>query len=443
MRKKKLRKKRVLALLLGIFAVSWAIHSTIQKASTETISFHMDPNYPNIEVSSLSAMGTHVEFPVFHIEKVDQAIQTYIKEYILDSDRKDENSESVVKYHIAHYSEQTVSILFHENQGEKVKTNTLTINLMDGTILSINDLVLEDKLDEFVNILSNATFSKWKNTNQPFWADREMFKDFILYNDSLLFYIKQEGQQDVPLAISKQLFSHVLKEQFQASEANQDLIKNREPREIITEQSKQGIEEFLNQKVIALTFDDGPKQGTTDKILDLLTKYNAHATFFVLGSMAEKNPDLLKRMSKEGQEIGNHTYNHKQMTKLTDEEIYTELKQTENLIQKITGKTSELMRPPYGSIDVRVRNVLNDDMEVMLWNIDTEDWKCRNTDEIVQEVMNNAADGKVILMHDIYQTSVEAVSIILEKLSSQGYKFVSASELLEIQKRRMMVNEGI
>ena len=439
MKKRKLRQKRVLSLLVGILLLSLITHSILQSASTETIPLHRDPNYRDIEISTLSEKGIKIEFPVFHINEIDQIVESYIQQR-LSSFHIDEESQIIMSYNIPHYSKQTVSILFTETQKGTSITNTLNIDLKERRVLSLEDLVDEKKLGEFVNILSNIAFDKWQSSNQLLFAEKETFEDFTLYNDSILFTIKEDGQQDVQLAISKQVFHHLLKEPFQSGEDNKDLVKDREPGDVIMKLPEKGIEDLLNQKVIALTFDDGPKQGTTDAILDILKKYNAHATFFVLGSMIEKNPDLLRRMNEEGQEIGNHTYSHKQMTKLTDEEISTEVKQTQNLIQDITGKTPKLIRPPYGAINERVRKVLANQMEVMLWNLDTEDWKCRNTNQIVQEVMNSAGDGKVILMHDLYQTSVDAVAIIVEKLSLQGYKIVSASELVEIQKRRMLMN---
>ncbi|MGM9945417.1 MAG: polysaccharide deacetylase family protein, partial [Lysinibacillus sp.] len=188
-----------------------------------------------------------------------------------------------------------------------------------------------------------------------------------------------------------------------------------------------------------LTFDDGPKKGTTDIILEALEKYDAHATFFVLGNMAEKNPQLLREMAEYGHDIGSHTWNHRLMTKLSEEEMIKQINQTKLLINEITGKEPTLFRPPYGAYDQRVMNHLGN-TEVILWDIDPEDWKYQNKDYIVQAVMNRAGDGKIVLMHDIYQTSAEAAVEIMEQLTAQDYKIVSVSELLEIKKQREQVS---
>lgn len=190
-----------------------------------------------------------------------------------------------------------------------------------------------------------------------------------------------------------------------------------------------------NQKVIALTFDDGPKKGTTSLILDALEQNEAHATFFVLGCMAEKYPEQLKRIADAGQEIGNHSWSHPMLTRLPNNKIQSQINQTSVLIRQITGRQPALFRPPYGAMDANVRQYTNN-MQIALWDVDPEDWKYRNTEHIVQAVMNQAADGKVILMHDIYSTSSAAAVEIIHQLTAQGYKIVSFSELQAIKRQR-------
>ncbi|MGN1387713.1 MAG: polysaccharide deacetylase family protein [Bacillus sp. (in: firmicutes)] len=416
--KRKLRRKRVLWLLAGILALSGTIFTIARKGGTVAEPLKVDPTYESVEISTISKDGVEIEYPVFHIEEADQIISAYIQEQLL--------SYNDVTYEIVHYSEQTATVQFTVQE----KTETLNIDLIDGKLLSLEDLVEESSLDEFVKRIANIAYAQLKTSNQ------EKFQDFILYNQSVVFNTSK-GE----LAVSKQLFDDLLKDKYQPGKENEDLAGDREPESVVTELPAKGIEDLLDQKVIALTFDDGPKKGTTDVILDALKKYDAHATFFVLGSMAEKSPELLQRMVEEGQEIGSHTYNHPQLTKLPDEEIFAQLNETKEVIQQSTGKEPTVFRPPYGSIDDRVRACLGDDMIVVNWNIDTEDWKYRDTNRIVREVMNNAADGKIILMHDIYKTSAEAATIIIDKLSAQGYEIVTASDLLEIQKRRMQVSE--
>ena len=182
----------------------------------------------------------------------------------------------------------------------------------------------------------------------------------------------------------------------------------------------------INKKMIALTFDDGPNYNTS-KILEILNKYNVRATFFVLGSKINHNEKIIKTMDEYGMEIGNHTYSHKLMTSMSNLDIIKEVEDTSDLIYNIVGKYPNLVRPSYGSFNKKIKESIN--MPIIIWNIDTLDWKSHNSKKIVSRVMNKVSDGDIILMHDIYSATVRAVDILVPKLISEGYQLVSVSEL--------------
>ncbi len=188
-----------------------------------------------------------------------------------------------------------------------------------------------------------------------------------------------------------------------------------------------------DQPMIALTFDDGPSYESTKIIVDTLKKYDAKATFFVLGEHLtkgqEKNREILKQAYENGNEIASHTYDHKQLTKLTIPEIKSETSKTSDLIKEITGEAPKLLRPPYGAINDTVSQ--NIGYPLILWSVDTLDWKTRNIDSNVQAVLNGARDGAVILMHDIHMPSAKAVEIVVPKLVEKGYQLVTVSELAQ------------
>lgn len=181
-----------------------------------------------------------------------------------------------------------------------------------------------------------------------------------------------------------------------------------------------------NKKIIALTFDDGPNYNTS-KILEILNKYNVSATFFVLGSKISGNEKILETMNEYGMEIGNHTYSHKLMTKMDNEHIIKEIKDTNELIYSVIGKYPKVVRPSYGSFNKKIKESIN--MPIIIWDIDTLDWKSHNSSKIVSRIMNKVSDGDIILMHDIYSATVKAVEIVVPKLLSEGYQIVSVSEL--------------
>lgn len=180
-------------------------------------------------------------------------------------------------------------------------------------------------------------------------------------------------------------------------------------------------------KMICLTFDDGPG-AYTDKILDLLTQYNAKATFFMIGEQVSDHAAAVKREHELGMEQGNHTWDHTTLTHLSADEIRTEFSKTNDIIEQVTGQKPTLYRPPGGGYNDEVFD--NDfDMPCILWSIDTLDWKTKDADNTYKTVMENAADGAIILMHEIYEPSYEAAKRIIPDLEKQGYQFVTISEM--------------
>ena len=179
---------------------------------------------------------------------------------------------------------------------------------------------------------------------------------------------------------------------------------------------------------IAITFDDGPSAKCTGRLLDGLKERNVKATFFLIGENAEKNPDLVRRIDEEGHLIGNHTYHHVEITKLSDAEAEKEIQDTDDVVYSIIGKHIEYIRPPFGAWQKN----LELKMQVMpvLWTIDPLDWTTENTDEIVNKVVTEANEGDIILMHDCYDSSVDAALRIVDILKADGFDFVTVDEMI-------------
>ena len=179
---------------------------------------------------------------------------------------------------------------------------------------------------------------------------------------------------------------------------------------------------------LAITFDDGPSISCTPELLEGLKERNVKATFFLIGENAEKYPELVKQEWEEGHLIGNHTYHHVEITKISDEEARYEIERTNQIIKEIVGEEPEYMRPPFGAWQ---RN-LEEEMSVMpvLWTIDPLDWTTTNVDEIVNKVVTEAGEGDIILLHDCYKSSVDAALRIIDLLQAKGFEFVTVDELL-------------
>ena len=182
------------------------------------------------------------------------------------------------------------------------------------------------------------------------------------------------------------------------------------------------------QGQVALTFDDGPHPVQTKRLLDGLKERNVKVTFFLMGESIEGNEEIVKQMQEDGHLIGNHSYSHIQLTKAGEDAVCDAIKHTEDIIAEITGTRPEYLRPPYGDWNDSLECHL--DLIPVFWSVDSLDWKLKNTKKIVDKVLKKTGDGDIILMHDIFPTSVDAALQIIDELQARGYKFVTVDELL-------------
>ncbi len=187
---------------------------------------------------------------------------------------------------------------------------------------------------------------------------------------------------------------------------------------------------------LAITFDDGPSTRNTPKLLDLLAAKHIKGTFFVLGECVAANPEILKRIAAEGHEIGNHTWTHASLAKSSDEKIRGELQRAEKQIIALTGMKPKLMRPPYGAMSARQRKWVHDEFgyNIVLWDVDPLDWKEPGVNVVANRIIKEARPGSIILSHDIHAPTVEAMPEVLDTLLAKGFKFVTVSELIAIDK---------
>jgi len=196
---------------------------------------------------------------------------------------------------------------------------------------------------------------------------------------------------------------------------------------------------------IAMTFDDGPDPKLTPKLLDTLKERHIHATFFVVGKMVQDHPEILQRAIAEGHEVGNHTWDHLPLTKVVQKEggLDHEIADTSALIKQTIGHAPSIMRPPYGATNARLSKAIEKQygMKVILWSVDPFDWKDPGASVVQNRILNGwkgsggAKPGAIILSHDIHKGTVEAMPATLDALLAKGYKFVTVSELLELESK--------
>ncbi|MCI6019745.1 MAG: polysaccharide deacetylase family protein [Clostridiales bacterium] len=183
------------------------------------------------------------------------------------------------------------------------------------------------------------------------------------------------------------------------------------------------------KKLIALTFDDGPKAGTTDVLLDGLKERDVHATFFLIGMQVEENATLIRRMAYEGHQIGNHTFHHKNLLELSDSQQKEELMLCSQVIEENSMRQTICVRPPYGEVNNAIKSWIN--APIILWSVDTMDWTGKSAGDISCYIVDKVQPGDIILMHDIYEDSVEGALMAVDALIKKGYEFVTVEEMFK------------
>lgn len=187
-----------------------------------------------------------------------------------------------------------------------------------------------------------------------------------------------------------------------------------------------------SQKFIALTFDDGPHPSHTPRLLDMLRRRNVKATFYVIGELVERYPQIVKRMVLEGHEIGNHTWTHSNLKKLSDNKVRWEFNITRDAIVAATGVQPRTMRPPYGSLSTRQREWIFKEYgyPTVMWDVDPLDWKRPGSSVVASRLINGARNGSILLVHDLHGGSVDAMPHTIDTLLKQGYQFVTVSQMI-------------
>src|SRR5438093_9086367 len=185
---------------------------------------------------------------------------------------------------------------------------------------------------------------------------------------------------------------------------------------------------------IAMSFDDGPSATLTPKLLDLLAARHIKATFFVIGENVMEHPEIVARAAREGHEIGNHSWSHPNLAKMSQDRVHQQLWRTDDAIRNATGKRPTLMRPPYGSITAREKRWIHDELgyDIILWDVDPYDWKRPGPAVVRNRILKETQPGSIVLSHDIHPGTIEAMPSTLDALAAKGFKFVTVSEVIRM-----------
>lgn len=348
-----------------------------------------------------------VQYPVFQLEELNDQIDKIIE---------DEKSQSwdrlIIDYKSYVLDDQKVSLVFYVKRylkdQEETDFQTLVYDKVAKSVVNI-DSIYEPSLASLVK----GRFLQDFQIDLSNRSDDEILKKFIDKRDKIAFLYAQKNSLDIKeVEILK-------KEAYPYS------------REYVEEQKK--IHELeakkRDGKFIAITFDDGPHKSNTYEILDCLKKNDAKATFFLLGTNVINYPDVVQAIENQGSEIGNHSYDHSDLTTLTPDQVRYQIDETDQLIEDIVHHKPKVFRNPYGATNENVNSLIN--RPIIFWDIDTLDWSTRNAQTTINTILENASDGDIVLMHDIHKESKDAALKVIPELKNRGFNLVTVSELFE------------
>lgn len=340
---------------------------------------------------------------------------------------KDKDSNVNIVYPYFDYGfidEKIVSFISKYDDMKNIDINYTLI--MSSELISIFFVVKEEKGYSYKNI--NYDFKTYDFVDNSYVFDLFILKDFVIdtvrkkYSTSIYESVFKDNLKSTYVSINdngafvyfdRKLFKNIVHKVYVELPKDTNFVSGK-----------------VSQKVIAFTFDDGPSQYTLD-IVNALILNDSKATFFELGNRMKYNQDITREIYNLGMEIGDHTYAHKDLTKLDESEILEEINSTNIIFNEITGDNIKYVRPPYGRYNDFVKKVVN--KPIITWDIDTNDWLYKNSDYVANHILDNAKDGDIILMHDLYPETVEAVKKVLPILKERGFKVTSISELAKIK----------
>lgn len=330
-----------------------------------------------------------IDYPVFKNNK-DAVIKRYLK---------DVNTKNItnIKYEIGKSNDYTTVLFKFYNKDNLENVETLIFN--KNKRISLQELFDIDKL---------------KSTIESYENNKEKLTDAninILFNDkSTTFYIRENEKLKNLEIVNNEL--------TEAAKISLNLDESYHKEHTIQKEAK----------LVAFTFDDGPSKYTLD-IANILEEYNASATFFEVGYNIKAHPEITKELSERGFEIANHTTDHSKLTKLTEVKYLSKINDNNALFKELTGKDMPYLRPPYGSYNDKIKASAG--VPIVTWSLDTRDWESRNKDKVIEMVINNIKEGDIILFHDLYESTRNAVKELMPLLKEQGYQAVSVGELFK------------
>lgn len=431
------------------------IQTIINEGDTQTVSVHF-PSTGYLKIDNSLAEFANNRIELFNQETAN--IQLHQEENL--------PYELHIEYDITYQTSNHISILFTESKyiggTQTISTRyTYNFNIEQGRQLALKDLFKGSSA--YLEIISQyahkslITDKVLNITLDEEWVTKGVspleanFKQFLLNDEGITILFEKyqlgpafigEPMLDIPfdvftahIELKEIALTPIPTESPESTDENDTEIETTSEEDLNKPaQTIQGV----SKKRVAITFEDGPHPIYTELILDTLKTRNATATFFVIGNRALEYPEMLKRINDEGHLIGNHSWSHPQLTRLTNDHILAQILKTQSTIAEITGYTPYLYRPPYGIYNENV--ITHARMPAVLWSIDPMDLKYHDASYITNYVVDHAFDGAIILLRDTNANTVQSLSAILDGLESDDYEIVTVSELLGLTRENSSRN---
>ena len=383
-------------------------HSIIMQAENYNVNIRF-PQTNNAELNNKILGMIHAELESFKDVVSERLIEDFTHELNIGYSLFYSNDLATIQFDIHRTLSNEISedlLLYYYDTNKNIEV--LWENLF------INE---ENALDRLTNIVQvrlveEGVFVRLSPT-------RDTFNYLIFDKDS--FTILLPG-------LSVLTFDYSLLNEFLVFRGSDGAISNDEAAWVlpVIERRTRDVEQLKNKKVILFTYDDGPAGDVTNRLLDELGKRDARVTFFVLGSRINRFPEIVRRAHAEGHTIANHGFSHRSFLNMSHDDIVNEINMTNQLISNITRTETRHLRPPYGEYNEAIFEISN--MSFILWNIDPRDWQHRNANTVYNNIMNHAKDGGIIVLHDLYESTIDGTIRAIDSLLAQGFAIISLEE---------------
>lgn len=398
-----------------------------------------------------------ITYPVLKVGEVDASLKAFADSRADEFAAKikgksyDPRNKLTLEFQVPHYGERTLSVIFNQTEeivGQKPVATQYLLNfdIDSGKRLTLADIFRTevDARGELTKILHDYFRYDQPNTLNGDQLAKlkdmplDKIRDFLFYDDMIVFYLnpkdpaKTDGAE--PIAIKKSVLVSILQEVYAQPDKSRKPDIKPKPAYAINKlpalpPPPPTVAPHTGGGRIALTFDDGPS-AHTNRLLDALAQHQARATFYILGHLASAYSGELQRMVRDGHEIGNHTWLHANLTSLNGPQLDHEIGDTQRIIQQVANYMPRTLRPPYGATnDTVAAYAAKWGLHVIMWSIDPHDWQVHNSQAVYDHIMSRATDGSVILLHDIYSSSVDAAIRAISDLKARGFQLVTVSEI--------------